>query len=121
MDDQHFFGAQMLPSSTPRKTIRLKMPASHVSAEIEYRVVWNETGAHWEIYRNGARTGASRRKKQSAIDMAILAIKAEKRSPEAKAIVTSLKDRILKIEWSGPPNDVAAASGMKSEVSNSGA
>jgi len=83
------------------------MPASPVSVEIEYRVVWNDASAHWEIYRNAAKTGKSRRKKQSAIDMAIIAIRAEERSPEAKAIVVSLKDRILKIEWSSQPNDAA--------------
>jgi hypothetical protein len=48
--------------------------------------------------------GISRRKKQSAIDTAILAIRAEERLPATKAIVASLKDRILKIEWSSPPN-----------------
>lgn len=88
----------MLPLSTPRKILRLKMPASRIGADIEYRVVWSEISAHWEIHRNGVRTSAARRKKQSAIDMAILAIQSEVRSPEAKVIVTSLKDRTLKIE-----------------------
>jgi hypothetical protein len=82
----------------------LKVPASHIAAEIEYRVVWSEINAHWEIHRNGDKTSASRRKKQSAIDMAILAIKSEERSPGAKVIVTSLKDRALKIEWVDPSN-----------------
>jgi len=115
-----FLGVQMLPSSTPRKTIKLKMPASSALAGIEYRVVWSETGAHWEIYRNGAKTGVSRRKKQSAIDTAILAIQAEERSPGTNAIVASLKDRILKIEWSSPPNGVMTASRANSGVSNPG-
>jgi hypothetical protein len=36
--------------------------------------------------------------------MAILAVKSEARSPGAKVIVTSLKDRALKIEWADPSN-----------------
>ncbi len=111
----------MVSSPIPRKTIKLKMPASTVSAGIEYRIVWSETDAHWDIYRNGSKTGASRRKKQSAVDMAILAIRAEERSPQMNAVVVSLEDGIMKIEWSDPPNAVAAAGGMKSGAFNSGA
>ena len=88
----------------PRKIITLKAPASRVAADIEYRLVWSQIDAHWEIHRNGAKTNAARRKKQSAIDMAILAIQAEEKSPDAKVIVTSLKDRTLKTEWASPPN-----------------
>ncbi len=61
-----------------------------IMSEIVRRVPWR--------MRNGRKTGVSRRKRQSAIDMAILAIRAEERSPDAKAIVMSLKDRILKTE-----------------------
>ena len=75
-----------------------------MTADIEYRVVWSETSAHWEIHRNGVKTGASRRKRQSAIDIAILAGQSEERPPEAKIIVTSMKDRTLKTEWVSPPN-----------------
>ncbi|HWM60554.1 MAG TPA: hypothetical protein VNN98_00305 [Rhizomicrobium sp.] len=79
-----------------------------MAADIEYRLVWSEINAHWEIHRNGAKTSACRRKKQSAIDMAILAIQAEEKSPDAKVIVTSLKDRTLKTEWAGPSNGSGA-------------
>lgn len=80
------------------------MPVTRIAADIEYRVVWSEINAHWEIHRNGAKTSASRRKKQSAIDMAIFAIQSEAKPPEAKVIVTSLKDKILKTEWVEPSN-----------------
>jgi hypothetical protein len=95
--------------SKSRKILTLKAPASRKAADIEYRLVWSEIDAHWEIYRNGAKTSASRRKKQSAIDMAILAIQAEEKSPDAKVIVTSLKDRTLKTEWAGPSNKSGGA------------
>ncbi len=85
-----------------RKIISLKMPAPRRGPDIEYRVVWSEIDAHWEIHRNGAKTSASRRKKQSAIDIAILAARSEEWPPVAKVIVTSLKDRILKTEWVSP-------------------
>jgi hypothetical protein len=102
------FGAQMLPSSTPRKIIELKKPAAHIKADIEYRIVWNEISANWEIHRNGTKTGASRRKRQSAIDMAILAIQSEESRPDAKAIVTLLKGGTLKTEWVTKSNAQAA-------------
>ena len=87
-----------------RKIISLKAPARRRVPDIEYRIVWSEIDAHWEIHRNGAKTSASRRKKQSAIDIAILTVQSEERSPEARVIVTSLKDRILKTEWVSPLN-----------------
>jgi hypothetical protein len=80
------------------------MPASPTTADVEYRVVWNQISRDWEIYRNGAKTTAARRKKQSAIDIAILALRAEDRPPGAKAIVTSLKDNAVKTEWESPPS-----------------
>jgi hypothetical protein len=91
----------MRSSATLRKIITLKRPASRTAADIEYRVAWNEIGGDWEIFRNGEKTGRSRRKKQSAIDMAILAIRSEEKSSAAKVIVTSLKDGSFKIEWAG--------------------
>jgi hypothetical protein len=92
----------MLSKTIPRKVIRLKAPAAGLTSDIEYRVVWNQTHAQWEIHRNGAKTSNARRKKQSAVDLAISAIQAEVRPPEAKLIVTSLKDKTLKTEWVGP-------------------
>ena len=94
----------MLSKTSPRKIIRLKMPAPRLAADIEYRVVWSEISAHWEIHRNGAKTSTSRRKKQSAIDMAILAGQSEVRPAEVKVIVTSLKGRTLKTEWESRSN-----------------
>jgi hypothetical protein len=66
---------------------------------IEYRVVWSEKDAHWSVHRNGADIGSSRRKKQSAVDIAILALKSESRVFDTKAIVTSIKDGVQKTEW----------------------
>jgi hypothetical protein len=97
----------MQKNTASRRILSLKAPGA--AADIEYRVVWNELSANWEIHRNGAKTNASRRKKQSAIDMAILKIQAEATPPQAKIIVTSWKERTLKIEWVGPPNGPGGA------------
>ena len=75
-----------------RRTIKLR-------ADIEYQVVWSETFSHWEIYRNGTKTNDARRKIQSAIDRAIVAVQSELTSPELSAIVSSFKDGTKQIEW----------------------
>jgi hypothetical protein len=85
----------------PRKTLSLKRPVQPNWAVLEYRLVWNETSVAWDIYRNGMNTGSSRRKKRSAIDTAILAIKADHKLVGAKASVISVKDGLLKPEWQG--------------------
>jgi hypothetical protein len=95
----------MIRKNTARRTIKLK-------ADIEYQVVWSETAAQWEIHRNGVKTNASRRKKQSAIDRAIIAVLSELISPEARAVVTSLKEGTIQIEWAGrsPPGHMPPSS-----------
>jgi hypothetical protein len=90
----------MSPTRVPRKILSLKGPAPRFVTNIEYRVVWSEIDGHWEIHRNGVKTSACRRKKQSAIDIAILEIKTEGWPAGSKAFVTSLKDKTLKTEWS---------------------
>ena len=77
-----------------RHTIKLK-------ADIEYQVVWSETFSHWEIYRNGTKTNDARRKIQSAIDRAIVAVQSELTSPKLRAVVSSFKDGTKHIEWTG--------------------
>jgi len=49
----------MLTKTTLRKMLSLKPPVSPIAADIEYRLVWSEIRAQWEIHRNGARTSAS--------------------------------------------------------------
>jgi hypothetical protein len=95
-------GTQMSTPFLTRKVIGLKTAASPRRADVEFRVIWNKFSGDWEIYRNGVKTNGSRRKKQSAIDIAILKLRSEDRPLEAKAIVTSLKDEDLKIEWESP-------------------
>jgi hypothetical protein len=80
-----------------------------MAADIEYRIVWSKFNAHWDIHRNAVNTAVSRRKKQSAIDTAILATKSELSPQKAKAIVTSFKDGSLKTEWVSPSNGGASS------------
>lgn len=94
--------------ATSRKTLTLKNPA--LAKPLEYRVVWNGTTAEWEIYRNGVKTGQARRKKQSAIDMAVLAIKSDESFAAAKAVVVSVKDGAHQAEWTRPASESPAAS-----------
>jgi hypothetical protein len=70
-------------------------------ADIEYQIGWSKTAAHWEIRRDGAEATMFRRKKQSAIDRAIAGIQSELPPPGARAVVTSLKEGTLRIEWVG--------------------
>jgi len=65
-------------TDSKRPILRLKAGAAAAPVlRVEYRVVKQEPEAEWQILRNGVDTGKSRRKKQSAIDLAILDARAE--------------------------------------------
>jgi len=89
-------------SATPRRILGLKSSVQPKWAVLEYRLVWNEPAGQWDIYRNGLKTDSARRKKRSAVDLAILAIGADKSLAGAKASVVSVRDGVLRTEWSAP-------------------
>lgn len=82
-----------------RKTLSLKRPIVSNIVMLEYRLIWNEKSLEWDIYRNGVKTGLARRKKQSAIDMAILSVQSEEEVLRKNGKVVSMKDRMLTVEW----------------------
>ncbi|HKB96986.1 MAG TPA: hypothetical protein VKB94_09055 [Rhizomicrobium sp.] len=72
-------------------------------ADVEYRVLWNEAGQEWSVFRNGAATGVSARKKRkSAVDSAIRDAKAELETSQAIIVVTCLQGRKLETLWKTP-------------------
>jgi PAS domain-containing protein len=72
-------------------------------AEVEYRVLWNEAGQEWNVFRNGAATGVSARKKRkSAVDSAIRDARAEFETSPAVIVVTCLQGRKLETLWRAP-------------------
>jgi hypothetical protein len=79
----------------------LKAPLAGL-ATIDFRVTWNEATAAWDVKRNGVDIHASRRKRQSAIDLAIRKAQAEAATSQAKIIVTSLENGKAKTEWPLP-------------------
>ena len=93
----------MAASPERRSILGLKSSVRPSWAVLEYRLIWNGTSGVWDILRNGVNTGTSRRKKQSAVDLAVLAIQADQALSGAKTTVVSVKDELLKIEWQGDP------------------
>lgn len=91
----------MTASPKPRKILGLKSSVRPSWAVLEYRLIWNATSGEWDVFRNGVNTGMSRRKKQSAIDLAVLAIRGDQTLSGAKTSVVSVKDALSKIEWQG--------------------
>ena len=88
-----------------RRTLSLSKPLTTRiggAATIDFRVSWNEAAATWDVTRNGVDLKTSRRKKQSAIDLAIRKAQAEMETSQAKIIVTSIEDRKAKTEWPLP-------------------
>lgn len=85
----------------PRKILGLKSSVRPSWAVLEYRLIWNGTSGEWDVFRNGVNTGMSRRKKQSAIDLAVLAIRGDQGLSGAKTTVVSVKDALSKVEWQG--------------------
>lgn len=79
-----------------RKRLSLKI------ADVEYRVLWNAAEAGWDVFRNGAATGVSARKKiKSAVDSAIRDAKGELETTGAVIVVTCLQGRKLETLWKG--------------------
>lgn len=91
------------------KTGLVRVSLQEPTATIEYRVTWNERDAQWDVRRNGVDTNTSRRKKQSAIDLAIREAQAEVNTSRAKILVTTMEGRKVKTEWTRPV--IADASG----------
>jgi len=72
-------------------------------ADVEYRVLWNEAKQEWNVYRNGAATEVSARKKRkSAVDSAIRDAKAELDTSKIIIVVTCQQGRKVEIVWKGP-------------------
>lgn len=87
-------------TDSKRPILRLKAGAAAAPVlRVEYRVVKQEPEAEWQILRNGVDTGKSRRKKQSAIDLAILDARAELGTAKAKVTVTVLEAGKVTTEW----------------------
>jgi hypothetical protein len=88
-----------MPEQT-RKILQLKVPGADTSSDVVYRVVMNTLRSEWNIFRNGVRTSNARRKKQSAIDLAIRSAQVELPSVEGKILVTTFERGKLTTEWS---------------------
>jgi hypothetical protein len=91
--------------SSKRPTLRLKT-GSQISIKIptkriEYRVLKHESETEWTILRNGVSIGKPRRKKQSAIDMAIKDAQAERETSKAAITVTLFEAGKVTTEWIG--------------------
>jgi len=72
-------------------------------ADVEYRVVRNESERAWNVFRNGAPTEVSaRKKKQSAVDLAIRNAIAESETSEIAIMVTCAERRKIITVWKGP-------------------
>lgn len=99
----------MAASPERRRILGLKSSVRPSWAVLEYRLIWNGTSGVWDIFRNGVNTGTSRRKKQSAVDLAILAIQSDRALSGAKTTVVSVKDELSKIEWQGDPTRMQSA------------
>lgn len=96
----------MTQTPKQRKTLTLKGAALSNNKSIEYRLIWNEASQEWDIHRDGLKTGLARRKKQSALDRAMLAIRSEGGAQASAAKIVSIKDRVLTTEWEGAvPSD----------------
>ena len=72
-------------------------------ADVEYRVLWNEAKLEWDVYRNGAVTAVSARKKRkSAVDSAVRNAKAELETSKISVIVTCQQGRKIETVWKRP-------------------
>jgi|SRR5580698_5812246 hypothetical protein len=72
-------------------------------ADVEYRVVLNKAKMEWNVFRNGAGTEVSaRKKKTSAVASAIRNAKAELATSNVDIIVTCVEGRKAETMWRGP-------------------
>jgi hypothetical protein len=90
---------------TARPILRLKTSSESLrrgedKADVTYKVEWNEKDSQWVTLRNEANTQLSRKKRQSAIALAIRQAKAEKHGI-GRVAVLSLAAGKAKLEWSG--------------------
>ena len=80
----------------PRKRGSLKL------ADVEYRVLWNEVELGWDVFRNGAATKVlARKKRKSAVDLAVQDAKTELAAGGASVVVTCLQGRKIETLWKG--------------------
>jgi hypothetical protein len=92
----------MAISKTPRPRLGIRKSATLKIVGVEYRVVWNDEAQGWDVLRNGVLTNVSARKKRkSAVDLAIHDAKAELGTSATAIIVTCLQDRKLETLWKG--------------------
>ena len=92
--------------TTPKRPLLKLNKAVTLPAEllkIDYRVVWNEAGEQWDIRRNGVDTKNSRRKRQSAIDLAVRQAKAEMETAKGTITVSTVDGTAVKTQWTSAP------------------
>jgi len=89
--------------TTREHTARIGTPSSVKIADVEYRVVLNKATMEWNVFRNGAGTEVSaRKKKKSAVDSAVRDARAELATSNADIIVTCVEGRKIETVWRGP-------------------
>ena len=89
--------------TTRAPNARIGTPGSLKVADVEYRVVLNKAKMEWTVFRNGAATSVSaRKKKTSAVDSAIRDAKAELETSNAYIVVTCVEGRKAEVVWKGP-------------------
>jgi hypothetical protein len=92
-----------LKTATHQRIAGARKSGSLKIADVEYRVRWDEAGQEWNVFRNGAATAVSARKKRkSAVDSAIRDAKAELETSRAVIVVTCLQGRKLETLWRTP-------------------
>jgi hypothetical protein len=83
--------------------VETRIPGSLKAADVEYRVVLNKAKMEWNVFRNGAATDVSaRKKKTSAVDSAIRDAKAESTKSNVYIIVTCIEGRKIETVWTRP-------------------
>jgi hypothetical protein len=81
---------------------RIHTPGPVKIADVEYRVVLNKAKMEWNVFRNGAGTDVSaRKKKKSAVDSAVRDARAELATSNADIIVTCVEGRKIETVWRG--------------------
>ncbi len=87
----------------PERLMETRHSGSPKLTDVEYRVVWNKTANAWNVFRNGAATGVSpRKKKKSAVDSAIRDAKAELGTSQTVIAVICVEGRTTETVWRGP-------------------
>jgi hypothetical protein len=85
-----------------RPILGLRQKSAPVAMDVEYRVVWNAASQVWNVFRNGAPTNVSERKKKtSAIASALRDAKAEREASGATIAVLCVEGRKIETVWKG--------------------